>query len=277
MIAGSTTTDRQLATGERAFPTGGWGEALDHLAPVDLRQLDVAQLHDRVESKVILNDRHVGEALGRLADEYRVLEHDGLRTQHYRTEYFDDLVLGGYHDHHNQKANRIKVRYRTYMNSDLTYFEIKRAVGGRTVKDRRRSTVPIGQLWPEDALFVHELTGRDPLGLFPSLTVDYDRILLVRHDFSERVTIDLNVHFTSEAQSVAAAGLAICEFKQARLDRSSPAITAMERRPQMFSKYCMGLASCHPSLRRNRFKKVFRNLDALDVSLIPHRAQEHSS
>ena len=249
-------------------------DALAPLSTVGLVELDQAQLHDRVESKVILHQRDVAVAIARLADRYRVLEHEAMHTQHYRTEYFDDGNLRSYHEHHNQKANRLKVRYRTYMNSDLTYFEIKRAIGGRTVKDRQRTMRPGDQLHPEDALFVFEKTGWESARLSPSITIDYDRILLVKDDFSERVTIDLNVRFQSDGHHVAAEGLAICEFKQSRHDRTSPAVLAVQRRPQMFSKYCMGLASCHPNLRRNRFKKVFRSLATIDVALISNPLKE---
>lgn len=237
------------------------------LEPVTLAQLDQAQLHDRVESKVLLNQMDVAEALRRLKNDYFILEHDGERTQWYRTEYFDDLMLRSYHNHHNQKRNRLKARYRTYLNSDITYFEVKQNIDGRTVKTRRRSERPNGVLWPEDALFFFETTGQTPDDLRPSLTVEYERLLLVRNDYSERVTIDLNIRYFSENNVAQHVGLAVCEFKQATLDRGSPAIVALSRRPQRFSKYCMGLASCHPQLRRNRFKKVFRRLDALSVSV----------
>lgn len=241
--------------------------AVRRLAPVDLAQLDAAQLHDRVESKVILHTADVPEALSGLDGEYLVLEHEGERLQGYRNDYFDSPELQNYHEHHNQKSRRLKLRYRTYMNSDLTFFEVKRNVNGRTVKDRRISKRPEAKLCAEDARFFFQLTGWDPTHLVPSLRVDYQRVLLVKHDFSERVTIDLNLAFTSEQGATQAKDLAICEFKQPKLDLRSPAMEAMQRRPQNFSKYCMGLASCDPNLRRNRFKKVFRNLDALDASL----------
>ncbi len=249
--------------------TGGSGinRHLEPMGTVDLAELDRAQLHDRVESKVILRQSDLGEALDRLVDDYLVFEHDGERLQSYRTEYFDDVLLRDYHDHHNQKQRRMKVRYRSYLNSDLTYFEVKQSIGGRTVKTRRLSTVPIGGvLSAEDGLFLYQSTRRDPSELFPSLTVDYQRILLVKKDFSERVTIDIDIRFAGEERGVRIDDLAICEFKQETFDRRSPAMVAMQRRPQMFSKYCMGLASCNPMLRRNRFKKVFRQLAALDVT-----------
>ncbi len=247
------------------------GEAAAGLTSVSLAKLDEAQLHDRQESKVILRTADVPAALVALADEYFILHHEGERLQGYRNEYFDSAELRNYYEHHNQKGRRCKLRYRTYMNSDITFFEVKMNVNGRTVKERRRSRRPEGGLWKEDALFFFKKTGQPPSGLVPSITIDYQRILLVKRDFSERVTIDLNLGFTSTRGAVDTPGLAICEFKQPKLDLRSPAMIAMNRRPQNFSKYCMGLASCDPSLRRNRFKKVFRNLEALDASPITRK------
>lgn len=241
-------------------------QAVQAPTSVTLAQLDEAQLHDRNESKVILRSDDVPDALRRLAKEYFILEHDGERLQGYCNEYFDSPELSNYHEHHNQKGQRHKLRYRTYMNSEITYFEVKNNVRGRTVKERRRSERPSGKLRQRDAVFFFKQTGRPPSSLVPSLRVDYQRILLVKNDFSERVTIDLDLRFTSAHGSVHMPGLSICEFKQPKLDRRSPAMVAMERRPQNFSKYCMGLASCDPRLRRNRFKKVFRNLEALDIN-----------
>ena len=243
--------------------------AVGQMSPVDLKRLDQAQLHDRVESKVILRSSDVPTALSRLADDYHILEHDGGRLQGYHTQYFDDHTLRSYHDHHNKKRRRLKVRYRTYVNSDLTYFEVKRNVDGRTVKERRLSQVPYNELWLGDADFLSDRTGWDARDLAPSLMVSYDRILLVKKDFGERVTIDLNISFVSSTGATHAPKLSICEFKQPKLDRRSPAMTAMRRRPQKFSKYCMGLASCDPSLRRNRFKKVFRTLEGLEATPTP--------
>lgn len=260
----STTPNPGHETGQRRL----LDETLDPMGVVDLTQLDRAQLHDRVESKVVLRTDDVPRALDALAEEYLVLEHAGERVQEYRNEYFDNAQLRNYHEHHNQLGRRLKCRYRTYVNSELTYFEVKRNVNGRTIKERRVSRPALGRLWDDDAEFFSDVTGWDPSTLTPSLTVEYGRILLVKRDFSERVTIDLDLRFASRGRRTATVGLSICEFKQPRLDRRSPAMIAMNRRPQKFSKYCMGLASCDPSLRRNRFKKVFRDLEGLNASPI---------
>ena len=240
---------------------------------VSLHELDRAQLHDRIESKMLLPVDGIDTALGELARDYLVLDHDGRRTQRYANHYFDDASLRNYHDHHNQNGRRIKVRYRTYVNSDLTYFELKRLARGRTVKHRRRSTVPAGRLAPGDAAFFYRHTERLPSQLHLSLVSSYERILLVRRDFSERVTIDFNLTFDDGRCTMAMPQLAICEFKQQKFDRRSAAMAAIGRRPQTFSKYCMGLASCDLSLTRNRFKKVFRSLDRLGVDVVPTYAR----
>lgn len=263
----------KTAVMERGFPRSDSSESLNPvtraarlLRPVTLDNLDRAQLHDRVESKVILRSADVPHLLSRLVVDYAILEHDGQRVQGYRTEYFDSPRLRDYHEHHNQKRRRMKLRYRTYLNSDLTFFELKRNIDGRTVKERRSSRPPLTALWVDDARYFQQQTGRDASQLTRSLTVDYQRLLLVKHDLSERVTIDLAVSFSSAFGATRIPGLAICEFKQPVLNRRSPALVATRRRPQKFSKYCMGLASCDPSLKRNRFKKVFRSLEGLGAS-----------
>jgi len=112
------------------------------------------------------------------------------------------------------------------------------------------------------------LTGWHPDLLFLSLTVDYERILLVKRDLTERVTIDLGMRFHGRGRATQAEALAICEFKQPAMDRHSPAMAAVQQRPRKFSKYCMGLASCDPSLKRNRFKQNFLALDSIGAPIV---------
>ncbi len=239
--------------------------SLASLEGTTLAELDRAQLHDRVESKLIMRAESVPEVLARLRGDYRVMEHEGRRVQRYSNTYFDTAGLRNYHEHHNQKRRRSKVRYRSYVDSALTFFEIKRNVDGRTVKERRPTASPSMCLHDDDAAFLGERLPADAGAMVPSVVVTYDRILLVSQAFDERVTIDLNLGFRSATGESVVPELAIVEFKQERLDRASPAIRAIPRPMQMFSKYCMGLASCDPSLKRNRFKKVFLELARLDA------------
>ena len=65
------------------------GEALSRLTPVTLEQLDRAQLHERVESKVIMRADAVPATLSRLRPGYFVMEHAYTRLQRYSNAYFD--------------------------------------------------------------------------------------------------------------------------------------------------------------------------------------------
>jgi hypothetical protein len=238
---------------------------LQSLDGVSLRELDRAQLHDRVETKLLARAEVIPDVLRRLASDYVVMDHEASRIQRYSNTYFDTIDLQSYTEHHNQKRRRSKIRYRSYVNSGLTYFEIKRHVDGRTVKERKVSAPVDGSVRADDRPFLTDRLPVDPSQLGASVVIDYDRILLVRRDFQERVTIDTSVRVRTSRAVAEFRGLAVVEFKQPRLDRHSPAIRAIPRPTQMFSKYCMGLATCDPTLKRNRFKKVFLGLERLDV------------
>lgn len=212
-----------------------------------------------------MSDRSVPTTLMRLREHYLVMDHEETRVQRYTNTYFDTADLKNYVEHHNQKRQRSKIRYRTYVDSALTFFEIKRNVDGRTVKERKRSAPTDGAIRADDVAFLGDRLDDDPRTLQASVVISYERILLVRHDFQERVTIDTNLRFATREGTATMPHLAVVEFKQPRLDRHSPAVRAIDRPTQMFSKYCMGLASCDPTLKRNRFKKVFLGLERLDA------------
>ncbi len=238
-------------------------DSASQLEAVSLSDLDEAQLHDRVETKALLKARDVPAVLEALHRDYFILDHAGTRLQAYRNQYFDSADFRNYREHHNRVGVRSKVRYRSYVNSGLTFFEIKQKVHARTMKVRQESCVPLGPMWGEDEALLRRELGHYEEAFEPSLIVAYDRLLLVRRDFAERVTIDLNIHFSGVAASFGLPHVAIFECKQERLDRRSPSMQAIHRRPQEFSKYCVGLAGCDPTLKRNRFKATFRAVDAL--------------
>ena len=247
-------------------PSTSFERSLASLGSVSLAELDQARLHDRVESKLVMKASEVPATLESLRDDYLVMEHDGKRVQRYANTYFDTPDLQNYHEHHNQKRQRSKIRYRSYVDSGLTYFEVKRNVDGRTVKERKISSPAGLSIHADDAPFLAERVANQANAYCVSVVVEYKRILLVNHSFDERVTIDMFLRFTSRGGVATMSDLAVVEFKQPNLDRDSAAIRAIPRPTQMFSKYCMGLATCDPALKRNRFKKVFLGLDRIDAT-----------
>jgi hypothetical protein len=157
-----------------------------------------------------------------------------------------------------------KVRYRLVPSlpdtNEVTLLSIDPLNGGRQVRFGGPAATP----WPAPAEQTRRTSPTDqpPERVGQRLSEAVNALACVG--------LDLGLHFASRDGSVASApALSICEFKQPRLDRRSPAMIAMtmNRQPQMFSKYCMGLAACDPQLRRNRFKKVFLKLDMLGATL----------
>lgn len=241
----------------------------ERFRPISLPELDDVRLMDRTETKVLVPVSELGSVIAGAGDEYRILEIEGRQTQRYVNEYFDSPGLQTYLDHHNQVGSRFKVRYRTYVESDLTFFEVKQNDRGRIVKTRRRALQAGSSIATADVEFAQQITGVDVGGFVPSVCVAYERILLASVSLGERVTIDLATSFDASAGAVQTRGLAICEFKQERLDRTSPLMQSCRSLgfyPRSMSKYCTGIASCTPDVRANRFKRTFRQLEKIGVA-----------
>lgn len=252
---------------------------LDGFETVTLKELECVRLMDRAETKVLMPAGDLATVLRAISGDYRTLRIDDQPLQGYRTMYFDSPSFRTYHDHHNQLGRRFKIRYRTYIGSDLTFFEVKRSVHGRIVKQRRKSVAPNGRIRDDDSAFA-ESCGIDVAEFVPSVIVEYQRALLARFDPQERVTIDLHTRFENGTTSAVTDGLAILEFKQPRVDRTSPAILACRQiglRPRRMSKYCTAVAACQRGIRRNRFLPVFRHLEQLGVRVTDLSDQEVAS
>ena len=87
------------------------------LLPLSLEELDKVKLLNRVDSKFIFHIRALNDILKEVSEYYHILEIDQKRIFKYESLYFDtpDFLL--YRHHHNGKPNRVKVRYRKYLDS----------------------------------------------------------------------------------------------------------------------------------------------------------------
>lgn len=80
---------------------------------------------ERHDTKYILKQDTLDQLLQYLIDYYEVLEIDTKRIFTYHTQYFDTDDYRFYHQHHNRKLIRYKVRRRNYVDSDTMYLEVK--------------------------------------------------------------------------------------------------------------------------------------------------------
>jgi hypothetical protein len=223
-------------------------------SPITLSEMDEVRLMNRMDTKFVVNLNLIPEVLQSVVNDYRILEISNNRLMTYDSKYYDTENLSFYLNHHNKRANRIKIRKRNYVESGITFLEIKR-------KDNKgithKSRIPIDnfstQLSKEGQEFITE-TVRKELDISLSISNRFNRITLVSKHDVERVTMDFNLGFDG---NVLNENLAIIELKQEKLDRTSKLFQALKQRqihPYSISKYCIGMATTQPNLKQNYFK-----------------------
>ena len=108
------------------------------------------------------------------------------------------------------------------------------------------------------------------------LQVDYDRITLVDKQGKERITIDLNLAYDNRSQKIAYPDRVIIEVKHERNFRSiqRDLFRRLGIRPGSISKYCLGVMSLYPQVKKNRFKLPLR---ILSKQLEQHGATTNAS
>ncbi len=240
-------------------------ETTKSFSPISLTQMDQVKLLNRQDTKLVIPVKQMNTLLEVLAPDYYMLEVANKRISAYTSLYYDTVDWESYSEHHNGHKNRYKVRYRNYVDSDLSFFEIKfKSNKNRTVKTRIR--VPqehiVTELGAEEIELLRATTPLDPALLFPMVWVYYKRMTLVSKDLSERVTVDLEIgfhRFGEQAEPIIhSPDLAIIEIKQERFNRKSIALRTLHDEkifPIRLSKYCLGVMSCYDGqIKKNSFK-----------------------
>lgn len=262
---------------------------------IDLDRIAAVRLMNRVDTKFLADERQCMRLLEEAADRYYVQAIGTVRACRYSTLYYDTPQWEMYHLHHNRRLTRQKVRTRTYVETGVSFLEVKnKSNKGRTRKLRMRIGGGIFTTAPSDAeaaAFLRQKSSYAPDTLTPSLATRFVRVTLVNRAMTERLTIDFDLHFTNvragaeEAKRGAAAasggadaerhrdtngtaslgGLAIIELKQ---DTTAPSpmkeiLARLRIKPFKISKYCIGEALTNPHVKRNRFKAKLRAIDKM--------------
>lgn len=267
----------KLQTSMPAMPpvatNNGFTLALNRLQAVSLDELSKASLMDRTDTKFFFPAQALPELLELVGNHYGVLEMNGLRCIPYESLYFDTAGFDLYLQHHNGKGKRHKIRYRRYVNSNKTYFEIKlKTPQGRTIKNRTTVPgicVPLGQ---KAAHLLEQHTLLTPQDIEPVLWVWYYRITLMSLNFPERVTIDLGLHFINPLKQATWQNMCILEVKQNSANRHSVVVDTLKQlhiHPKSLSKYCIGVATTYPQLKHNQFKSKLLQIEKIEHLYAP--------
>lgn len=243
--------------------------------PISLDEMGGIRLMNRTDTKFVTSIDKLVQLLQMAGDEYRVQEIDGKRNMSYATVYYDSKDYTFYNAHHDGHVGRQKVRVRSYVDSHLSFLEVKTKDNhGKTHKSRIAAMnlplyVEAAQMLGMKPVFglqndrkamdfLRENLQIDPRLLEQKIENKFQRITLVNKAKTERLTIDTNLEFHNLATGMKCSlpQFAIIELKRDGL-KPSPVLSMLRElriHPSGFSKYCIGEALTNPSLRINRMK-----------------------
>ena len=244
-------------------------DIVNTMKSITLDEMKDVKLMNRVDTKYLVTSDQLMAILKGIHDRYYAQEVAGHRLSPYSTVYYDTPDLKMYTIHHDRHLVRDKVRVRTYVDSNLTFCEVKHKTNkGRTKKKRiemRTGTDIIHD--PETAAFLAEKQPYPVESLRPCLETAFDRFTLVNDEKTERLTIDCNTIFNNYISCTSASmdPLVIMELKQDGRAHSTlkEVLFDLRIKPYKISKYCIGTAMTRPDVKQNRFKKKLRRINKL--------------
>jgi hypothetical protein len=242
-------------------------QIVQQFTPISLEEMDGVELMNRTDTKFVVSLDQLLSILEEVKDTYRILEVNGTRFSHYETLYYDTNDFLFYTRHHNGKRNRWKIRKRSYLDSDLSFLELKfKTNRGRTQK--QRTGIPeIGvELNGDEEKFIGSKAGID-FHLSPQIKNNFTRLTLVEPNLPERITIDLEISFEWNKISKEFRQIVIVEVKQENRNRLSPFFQALKKRyvrEESISKYCLGVAMLVPFVKKNNFKEKLIKVNKLE-------------
>ena len=261
MVSGVQYPEQQLeTTSQFQQPIAHVSQLLAEFRPISLSEMENVKLLNRTDTKYILRLSQLRQVLAHITDQYWVLEAANTRLNHYQTLYFDTPEFTLYHQHHNGLRSRYKVRTREYVDSDLTFCEVKRKTNKeRTIKSRLQTSIHSHNKKINE--FVGGHAPVDPQDLEPKLWNRFIRITLVSKHSPERLTLDLNLEFGWGDATTDLPGIVIAEVKRERVSQRSEFVQQMRElgiRPARFSKYCAGVYMLYDGIKTNNFKPRMR-------------------
>ncbi|MEI7501680.1 MAG: polyphosphate polymerase domain-containing protein [Paludibacter sp.] len=245
-------------------------ELINTFEPISLEEMDAVHLMNRVDTKFLIGYSDLPELLKKTLIHYRVLEINDKRILPYSTIYFDTESAEMYMMHHNRKLSRFKIRRRSYIESGISFIEIKsKSNKGRTTKHR----IPITKeqfesrfLEDQEHVFLNNITCQST-SLIPKLQNTFRRITLVDKSLTERVTLDIDLSYQNLSDGICKSveGLVIIEMKQegARCSLFRESLNELRVSPGSMSKYCLGMVLVNPNIKSNRFKNKLRTINKI--------------
>ena len=244
--------------------------------------MEGVKLMNRIDTKYAVPISILPHILQAAQSDYYAQEINGRRIATYDTMYYDTDSLDMYIRHHDRQLVRQKIRVRQYVDSHLTFLEIKRKNNkGRTKKKRivvpgfdikaETPSVLKHKRLPDEAVtvksFIDAKSNYSWSDISPHLWTKFHRITLVNKAKTERLTIDMDLVWDNVVSGEAKTypELVIIELKR---DGNVPSkmtdiMLAHRIHPFKISKYCIGTVLTTPGIKANRFKKKIRLIEKM--------------
>lgn len=242
-------------------------EILSQFKPITLAEMSSVKLMNRTDTKFVTTRTQLERLLVMARDDYYAQEIDGERNMLYDTTYFDTQNFDMYSQHQHGYACRQKIRFRTYVSSNLQFMEVKTKNNHGRTKKKRIEVTDMDLNDPEKREFLGRVLRFDVDQLQAHTHNFFHRVTLVNYAKTERLTIDTQLEFnnllTGEHRDMGP--LVIIELKRDGLV-FSPVLEMLRQlhiHPHGFSKYCMGAALTNDTLPQHRFKLKLREVDKI--------------
>ncbi|MFV0589926.1 MAG: polyphosphate polymerase domain-containing protein [Draconibacterium sp.] len=263
-LPGLMNYDQEILSETPAFAI--FSEVLSEFEAISLNETNQVKLMNRFDTKYCLATDELISVLEEIQNDYFVLEVDGIRSQEYKSIYYDTPDDLFYISHHNGRANRMKLRKREYSGSGIAFLEIKHKNNkGKTHKTRIQVDGLQTRLTQTENNFVKEHIPGDIDKLKVKFRTSFRRITLVSKNFDERCTIDTDLCFTSiGTKPTNCKGFAIIELKRDGRKAHTKLSEVLKQRgvyEQHFSKYCIGRAMNEADLKHNQFKFMLLKME----------------
>ncbi len=242
-------------------------EILSGFKSVSLNEMDNVKLMNRTDTKFFFNFDKLKNILTEAKEKYNVLEIEKKRILSYKTLYFDTENFGLYTAHQNGKLNRYKIRHREYIDSKISFFEIKfKSNKGRTIKKRIKRPKIEETFDDKSKKFLINNSTLSPNELKPKLYNNFSRITLVGKNKPERITIDINLGYKTQKKEINLPFMVIAEVKKDGYSNSSDIMKILHKNkiyPKGFSKYCTGIILTNNNIKYNRFKQKLLTINKI--------------
>jgi VTC domain len=232
---------------------------LNNFDTFSLKELEAANLLERKDFKYIFKASQLGDILNFLAPHYKLLSINHNLYTDYKTDYYDTPNFKFYTQHHNGILNRYKVRMREYVQSSISFFEIKFKNNKNWTSKQRQK---INNLQEDVNQYVSNITTEN---LELKLKVFYSRITLLSRNGDEKLTFDLNLNFSNDHLNKDFSAICIAEVKSKThhpyLFRQE--VKRLGYREMGLSKYCFGITQLYQHLKNNNFKPAIKNINKI--------------